>query len=313
MAPREVSAACCAAVVTTSNTAPTRLITRIENTPRQALKGLRRHSTHTTRKQGVEFLRPAMKLPAIRTKTAKVQHSTTKTEAKPAKNQPRNAGGRSRPTYHGYRSLSLAALLLVLGIGSPLLGQPVRLPRAQTPVVLFGFEGPEGASGWHGLNCRLTNQPVSEGTQAMSFVIPKYGVGGNRWPATIIDWNGGRGYAVKDWSHYAKLTFDAWIDCDQPSELAIELRDTPGKNGAAAKRMLQPGRKTTIEVLLSDLAGADMSDIQEILLWASQPSHSFGVTVDNFRLVPGEKLPLVGFDLLHPNYRSEERRVGQEC
>ena len=184
-----------------------------------------------------------------------------------------------------------------------MLGQPVRLPRAQTPVVLFGFEGPEGASGWHGLNCRLTNQPVSEGTQAMSFVIPKYGVGGNRWPATIIDWNGGRGYAVKDWSHYAKLTFDAWIDCDQPSELAIELRDTPGKNGAAAKRMLQPGRKNPIEVLLSDLAEADMSDIQEILLWASQPAHSFGVTVDNFRLVPGEKLPLVGFDLLHPNYR----------
>jgi hypothetical protein len=137
----------------------------------------------------------------------------------------------------------------------------------------------------------------------MSFVIPKYGVGGNRWPATIIDWNGGRGYAVKDWSHYAKLTFDAWIDCDQPSELAIELRDTPGKNGAAAKRMLQPGRKNTIELLFSDLAGADLSNIQEILLWASQPAHSFGVMVDNFRLLPGERLPLASFDLLCPNYR----------
>ncbi len=114
-------------------------------------------------------------------------------------------------------------------------GQPVKSPRAQSPVVLFGFEGPEGASGWHGLDCSLTNQPVSEGTQAMRFVIPKYEAGGNRWPATIIDWNRGRGYVVKDWSHYAKLTFDAWIDSDEPSELAIELRDTPGKNGAAAK------------------------------------------------------------------------------
>jgi hypothetical protein len=168
--------------------------------------------------------------------------------------------------HHKSRSLSLAALLLTLGIGSPLSGQPVKLPRAQSPVVLFGFEGPGGASGWHGLNCGLTNRPVSEGTQAMRFVIPKYESGGNRWPATIIDWNRGQGYAVEDWSHYAKLTFDAWIDSDQPSELAIELRNTPGENGAAAKRMLQPGRKNTIELLLSDLAGADMSNIQEILL-----------------------------------------------
>jgi len=182
-------------------------------------------------------------------------------------------------------------------------GQPVKSPRAPGPVVLFGFEGPEGASGWHGLNCGLTNQPVSEGTQAMRFVIPKYEAGKNRWPATMIDWNGGRGYAVKDWSHYAKLTFDAWIDSDQPSELAIELRDTPGKNGAAAKRMLQPGRKNSVELLFPDLAGADLSNIQEILLWASQPAHSFGVTVDNFRLLPGDRLPLAGFDLLYPNYR----------
>ena len=67
--------------------------------------------------------------------------------------------------------------------------------------------------------------------------------------------------------------------------------------------MLQPGRKNTLELLFSDLAGADLSNIQEILLWASQPAHSFGVTVDNFRLLPGEKLPLVSFDLLRPNYR----------
>jgi hypothetical protein len=170
-------------------------------------------------------------------------------------------------------------------------------------VVLFGFEGPEGASGWQGLNCGLTNQPVSEGTQALRFVIPKFEAGGNRWPATMIDWNQGRGYAVKDWSHYAKLTFDAWIDGAEPSELAIELRDTPGKNGAVAKRLLQPGRKNALEVLLSNLAGADLRNIQEVLLWASRPARSFGVTVDNFRLQPGEKLPLVNFDLLQPNYR----------
>ncbi len=67
--------------------------------------------------------------------------------------------------------------------------------------------------------------------------------------------------------------------------------------------MLQPGRKNTIELLLSELDGADLSNIQEILLWASMPAHSFGVTVDNFCLMPGEKPALVSFDLIRPNYR----------
>jgi len=199
--------------------------------------------------------------------------------------------------------LSLAVIFLALGTGSLLSGQPVKLPRAQSEVVLFGFEGPGGTNGWHGLDCALTNQPVSEGMQAMRFVIPKYEVGGNQWPSAAIDWDQGRGYAVKDWSHYAKLVFDVWIDSDQQSELAIELRDAPGKNGASIKRMLQPGRKSTVELILSDLAGVDLGNIQEILLWASVPDHSFGVTVDNFRLVPGEKAPLANFDLIRPNYR----------
>ena len=34
-----------------------------------------------------------MNLPAIRTRTAKIQPSRMKTEAKPTKNQPRSAGG----------------------------------------------------------------------------------------------------------------------------------------------------------------------------------------------------------------------------
>ena len=200
-------------------------------------------------------------------------------------------------------SFALATVLLALGTGTPLYGQPAKLPRAQSAVLLFGFEGPEGLRGWQGLNCSLTNAPVSQGSQAMTFFIPKYEAGGNQWPATVIDWNQGRGYAVKDWSHYAKLTFDVWIGSDEPSELAIELRDTPGKNGATAKRMLPPGQKNTVELLLSDLAGADLSNIQQILLWASVPAHAFGVTVDNFCLLPGDKLPLADFDLVRPNYR----------
>jgi len=48
--------------------------------------------------------------------------------------------------HHLSSSLALAVIVVALGMGNLLSAQPVKLPRAQNPVLLFGFEGPEGAS-----------------------------------------------------------------------------------------------------------------------------------------------------------------------
>lgn len=202
--------------------------------------------------------------------------------------------------------LSMIAVLLLSTLTAwPTFGQGVTLPRAAAPQLLFGFEGANGIRDWTGLACSITTEHASEGTQGMSLTFPKWEPGADKWPLVSINWNNGQGYPVKDWSHYAKLSFDAWIDCDIPSEVAIELRSTANKNGASGKYLLQPKVKNTIEITLSDMnRDVDLNNVQQVTFWASVPSHKFTVTIDNVRLLPGDKYPLADFDLVYPNYRS---------
>ncbi|HEY3297269.1 MAG TPA: hypothetical protein VGK34_01335, partial [Armatimonadota bacterium] len=182
--------------------------------------------------------------------------------------------------------------------------QVVTLPRADSPLTLFGFEGAGGTSGWGGLPCSLTSANYSEGTQAMSFTMPQYFPGGSEWPLVYIDFAGGNGYATNDWSHYALVSFDAWTDSTEPEDLALELRDVAGVNGWATHYTILPGQKNTITVPLTDVNEVvDVANIQEVIFYTTRPSHDYKVTVDNFLLLPGVKPPLAEFNLVYPNYR----------
>jgi hypothetical protein len=192
--------------------------------------------------------------------------------------------------------------------------QPVRLPRAKTPLLLAGFEDPASVAKWTGLKCEQTAAHASEGRFGMKFTLPAWQEGANEWPAVYLVWDGGRGYPTKDWSHYAKIAFDAWVDGDAPADLALELRDKQGSNGYTSHQTLQPGRMNHTEIPLADLSGSvDVANIEEIVFFATRPKRDYTITVDNLVLLPGEKPPLATFDLVYPNYRGlifpDARRV----
>lgn len=204
------------------------------------------------------------------------------------------------------RSILLVVLLLTcLAVLPAVAQQVVNLPRATSPLVLFGFEGASGASGWYGLPCSVTTAHHSEGAQGMSFTMPLYQTGGNEWPSAVCDYNNGQGYATQDWSHYATLALDVWTDSSTASDVAVELRDTPNQNGWALHYTILPGQMNTISITLTDVNQVvDVTKIQQIILYSTRPPQRFTVTVDNIRLLPGTRPPLASFDLIYPNYRN---------
>ncbi len=195
-------------------------------------------------------------------------------------------------------------LLLVSGlIVCPVWGQKAALPRAKAPLLLLDFEGVDNIKQWSGLNCESTTKHFSNGTSAMSFTMPKWKQGDNQWPSTILDWNNGKGYSTKDWSHYAVVTCDVWVEGNESADIALELRDKPDQNGWAAHYIILPNKKNTIEVFLQDIKEVNLTNIRRIMFFSTSPPRSFTITVDNFRLLPGQRDQLADFDLIYPNYR----------
>lgn len=196
---------------------------------------------------------------------------------------------------------SATVLALTTLACSCLLAQPVKLPRAAAPLALVDFGDPGAVARWSGLKC---SPAQLLGAPAMSFTMPRWQQGQEEWPAVYLDCDGGRGFATQDWSHHAKVVFDAQVSGERPGDLALELRDTKGRNGWAQHFEVAPGKANHFEVSLGDIAREVRLDhLEQIVLFASRPDHEYTVTVANLRLEPGQKEPLAEFDLAYPNYR----------
>lgn len=222
----------------------------------------------------------------------------------------------------GFGSISLLVLLIAVSIVLTIPALADQKRNAERPLLLFGFEGADGVNGWKGVNCEAlpsgplddkstwsgihshsTSYHVSEGKSAMSFTFPEYKKSGVAYPGVCIDWNNGRGYAIKDWSQYGKVAFDIWVDGDKDCLVSIEMRNRFGQNGAGSYAIIKPGKKNLFELSLGELAAFDAGNVQEIMIYTSRPTSDFTVTVDNFRLLPADKPPFAEFDLVYPNYR----------
>jgi|GEM_PF-1106628 len=203
--------------------------------------------------------------------------------------------------------LVLLAFVMAWAVSStPALAQKVQLPRAKTPFKLLGFESPDATNVWTGMKCHLANTPVSEGNSALSISYPKWDGGkDNQWLLASVSWADGKGYPQKDWSHYGKLTFDTWVDSKEKLDICVELRS--GKEGSLYTKELsvKPGEKNTLEISLEDAAALiDIANVQSFGIYGIRPSQDTTMTIDNVRLLPGDKLPLAAFDLAYPNYRN---------
>ncbi|HEY3298980.1 MAG TPA: hypothetical protein VGK34_10025 [Armatimonadota bacterium] len=222
----------------------------------------------------------------------------------------------------GFGSFGVLVLLISLSIVVTIPAWGDQKPNPNGPLVLLGFEGAEGIKGWTGVNCETlpagpiddksawsgirafsTSSHVSEGKSAMSFTFPEYKKSGVAYPGVVLDWNEGRGYAIKDWSQYGKVAFDVWVDGDKECLVSLELRNRFGQNGSGSYAIIKPGKPNLFELSLGELAAFDASNVQEIMIYTSRPTSDFTVTVDNFRLLPADKQPFAEFDLVYPNYR----------
>jgi hypothetical protein len=194
--------------------------------------------------------------------------------------------------------------ILVLAAPRRALAQQARLPRAKAPRTLLGFESPDAAGSWTGARCRVTAIHVSEGRSALSIHYPMRQGTSDAPVAATIAWANGHGYAVKDWSHYGKAAFDAWVDGPEPLTITVELRGAPGRKAFAKELDVQPGRKNSFELTLNDAADAiALNDVRSIAFSGNRLTRDATMTLDNFRLLPGNRPPLGEFDLLYPNYR----------
>ncbi|HEY3266029.1 MAG TPA: hypothetical protein VGM37_03825 [Armatimonadota bacterium] len=198
----------------------------------------------------------------------------------------------------------LAALAICAALISPAAAQRVRLPRAKAPLTLLGFEAPDAADAWTGMQRHIVARPVSEGKSALSILYPKWDGKGDQYLPATIAWADGRGYSTRDWSHYAIATFDLWADGETPLDVTLELRNGPDQSPFTKELVVKPGRKNTFALPLGDAAEAvDLSDIRSVTFYGIRPKRDTTVTLDNFRLLPGQKPPLAAFDLIYPNYR----------
>jgi hypothetical protein len=177
----------------------------------------------------------------------------------------------------------------------------VVLPRAQAPLALCDFSTDTAVARWTGLPCERTEV---DGKPAIRFTFPKWQEGASQWPAVYLSHGDGKGFVATDWSHYADLALDVRIDGEQTGDLAVELRDTAGQNGYALHHDADPGRANRIVMSLDDAAAeVKLEHIQQIVLFATQPKHTYTVTISSIELLPGERPPLATFDLAYPNYR----------
>jgi len=203
------------------------------------------------------------------------------------------------------RSVGMLILAILLGMLTAPQAQQVRLPRAKSPVTLLGFESSDATNGWTGMKCVLSKTHISEGASALGILYPKWDGGkDNQWLMASVAWADGKGYAVKDWSHYGKLGFDAWVDGGEALEISVELRGAKEGVSFTKELTVKPGAKNSFEISLEDAAALiDLTGVQSFGIYGIRPKGDITLTLDNVTLLPGDKLPLAVFDLVYPNYR----------
>jgi hypothetical protein len=202
-------------------------------------------------------------------------------------------------------AIVLMAMLFSLFITPQASAQKVQLPRAKSPLTLLGFESPDATNGWTGMKCAVSKTNISEGSSSLSIFYPKWDGGkDNQWLIASVPWAEGKGFPQNDWSHYGKLSFDAWVDGDQKLDICVELRGNKEGSLFTKELSVKPGEKNTFYISLEDVTDVlESSNIQSFGIYGIRPGRDTVLFIDNVTLLPGDKLPLVTFDLAYPNYR----------
>ena len=197
--------------------------------------------------------------------------------------------------------LSIAVVVLFL-VGGVWAGDR-RLASGDRPLVVADFESATEMVRWTGLKVEQTSAHASSGRFGLRFDVPRWNEGHEERPGIRLEVS--RAGKPADWSGYAKVTVDAWVEGSQPGRLGLKLRDARGQSSWTTHITVEPGKRNPMELLIDDAgADCDVRHVAEVVLYSLRPTNSFALTVDNLRLWPSDKPPLAVFHLAYPNYRS---------
>lgn len=158
------------------------------------------------------------------------------------------------------------------------------------PAVLCwsGFESADETAKWKSLGTTFEQSPkfATEGKSSARLQFRKYQgeTGEDQWPR-VTAFQTSVGYPA-DWSPWGAVAFDLTTDSTEDVNLALEIRDTAGKNGWVTRITLRPAATQRVVVPLSEPAKSlNLTHIHEFLLFMSRPDRAIGIYVDNVRLL----------------------------
>ncbi|MBD3292190.1 MAG: DUF4091 domain-containing protein [Armatimonadia bacterium] len=177
------------------------------------------------------------------------------------------------------RTTTIVILALIGAVATCFAAEPIDTH------LIDSFEAADAMGAWE-LRSTMSGEVVAEhatdGDHALRLDYPKWVEGAEQWPAAILDVSEGLFHA--DWSSWGALVFDVYCEAEAPTQLKIHIRDAAGENHQTA-RMLQPGERTSFAVDLKQLPGElDATNMTQMHLYMTRPSHASTLYVDNLRL-----------------------------
>ncbi len=207
----------------------------------------------------------------------------------------------TRASYSNHSLLSLLIVLIAFGTAS---GQSAPIIRAKQYLQIADFENAASLKNWSGLPIEQTSSRASKGNFGIKFDIPAWKKGDEERPRIVLDFAGGTGFPTKDFAPYGQIAVDVWVIGNEPGRMGLKLRDSKNHDSWTTWQDIVPGKMNTVLLKISD-ASADINvqDVQQIVLYGLRPPKPYTLIVDNLRLIPRSKPPLVEFSLAYPNYR----------
>ncbi len=217
---------------------------------------------------------------------------------------------KGKPHAHGVvLAFAFFACTLLAGAGTA---------RPTTPLLLADFEKAGSEALWRGVAAERTATRAAEGQYGLSFEISRWEEGREPRPGVRLAFAGGRGFPTQDFSRYAALALDVWVEGDAPARLGLKLLDEKGEDSWTQHTELQPGKWNQIVLEMAEAgADCDVHHVAEVVLYALRSTNRFTAVIDNLRLLPKAAPAIARFELRYPNYRNwifpGERPVEVTC
>ncbi len=192
---------------------------------------------------------------------------------------------------------SSAALLLATGL--TLFPLTSAIAQNQPARAVWGrFETPSEVAAWRtsAVTIESSDKFATEGAHSARIHFRKYtgAPGEEEWPRISAP----AGQFPADWSGWGALALDVSIASSESERVAIEIRDTAGRNGAVFSYIVPPNGTVHVVIPLASNSGdgatpkMNAGHIAEFLIFKEHPQRDADIFIDNIRLLRPEMTEL---------------------